>query len=161
MGICSVQTARVKALLVCFSLKKKILETKKKPISIYCIVLSGERRPLLGSNTSRSESPVPSDNHYHSIDLSNELRQSFYSPVPSAESTNDNCWFKRIYWTLFRWILDSDNEESLGDTRRRGGSQSNLSQSMLGTPMSFVEDNENDYEKGLLFKTACFFSFLK
>ena len=47
---------------------------------------------------------------------------------------------------MFCLILDSDNEGSFRDTRRRGGSESNMSQSMLGTPMSFVEDNENDYE---------------
>lgn len=49
-----------------------------------------DRRPLLGSNTSRSPSPVPSASNYHSINLSNEPRQSFYSPVPSPESTNNN-----------------------------------------------------------------------
>jgi hypothetical protein len=49
------------------------------------IVNQGDRRPLLGSNTSRSTSPIPTSPSYQSITIPNENRQSFYSPVPSIE----------------------------------------------------------------------------
>lgn len=89
-------------------------------------LISGDRRPLLGSNTSRSTSPIPPEGNYHSVDLSNEARQSFYSPVPSLEN--------------------SDNEDSFRDARKSNRSESNLSQPMLGTPTSVFEECENDYE---------------
>ncbi|CAF5117155.1 unnamed protein product, partial [Rotaria magnacalcarata] len=44
-----------------------------------------DRHPLLASNSSRSVSPIPPSSHYHSISVSNEHLQSFYSPVPSVE----------------------------------------------------------------------------
>lgn len=53
----------------------------------YSIVNHNDRRPLLGSNTSRSTSPIPTSPNYHSITIPNEHRQSFYSPVPSIEGT--------------------------------------------------------------------------
>ncbi|CAF1514960.1 unnamed protein product, partial [Rotaria sordida] len=88
-----------------------------------------DRRPLLASNSSRSTSPIPPFSNYHSITLTNEHRQSFYSPVPSIEG--------------------SDTEETNVSAFRNFRSDSNVSQSLLCTPASVIEDDDNDqdYEK--------------
>ncbi|CAF0922407.1 unnamed protein product [Rotaria sp. Silwood1] len=88
-----------------------------------------ERRPLLASNSSRSASPIPPSSNYHSITLLNEHRQSFYSPVPSVEG--------------------SDTEETDTGVVRTFRSDSNVSPSLLCTPASVIEDDDNDedYEK--------------
>ncbi|UJR36274.1 hypothetical protein I4U23_029004 [Adineta vaga] len=89
---------------------------------------NGDRRPLLGSNTSRSTSPIPTSPNYHSIGISNDQQQSFYSPVPSLDG--------------------SDVEETNHEPRRTIRADSSISQSMLGTPMSAIEiDNDDEYER--------------
>ncbi|CAF1311836.1 unnamed protein product [Adineta steineri] len=87
-----------------------------------------DRRPLLGSNSSRSTSPIPPTSNYHSINISDERGQSFYSPVPSIEG--------------------SDAEETNIQPVRNIRSDSTISQSMLGTPISVIEDyNDDEYGK--------------
>ncbi|CAF1394559.1 unnamed protein product [Adineta steineri] len=87
-----------------------------------------DRRPLLGSNSSRSTSPIPPTSNYHSINISDERGQSFYSPVPSIEG--------------------SDAEETNIQPVRNIRSDSTISQSMLGTPTSVIEDyNDDEYGK--------------
>jgi hypothetical protein len=85
-----------------------------------------DRRPLLASNTSRSTSPVPTSPNYESITISNEHRQSFYSPVPSPEG--------------------SDTEETHQNSEQANRSESMVSQSILGTPASAIEEDENDQD---------------
>ncbi|CAF2079834.1 unnamed protein product [Rotaria magnacalcarata] len=88
-----------------------------------------DRHPLLASNSSRSVSPIPPSSHYHSISVSNEHLQSFYSPVPSVEG--------------------SDTEDANTGAIRDVRADSNLSQSLLYTPSSVIEDYDNveDYEQ--------------
>ncbi|CAF0858913.1 unnamed protein product [Adineta ricciae] len=87
---------------------------------------NGDRRPLLGSNTSRSTSPVAVSPNYHSIINSNEPRQSFYSPVPSNDGSED--------------------EETSRQVQRTLRADSSISQSMLATPASVIElDDDEGY----------------
>ncbi|CAF3460128.1 unnamed protein product [Rotaria socialis] len=88
-----------------------------------------DRRPLLASNSSRSGSPIPPSSNYHSISVSTEHLQSFYSPVPSVEG--------------------SDTEDTNTGAMRDVRADSNVSQSLLYTPASVIDDYDNaeDYEQ--------------
>ncbi|CAF4295014.1 unnamed protein product [Rotaria socialis] len=88
-----------------------------------------DRRPLLASNSSRSGSPIPPSSNYHSISVSTEHLQSFYSPVPSVEG--------------------SDTEDTNTGAMRDVRGDSNVSQSLLYTPASVIDDYDNaeDYEQ--------------